>query len=47
MGALAGEPRANSHYLELHKEDVARGATSCVWCLRVNTAAPCARELYL
>jgi hypothetical protein len=23
MGALAGDPRANAHYMELHKEDVA------------------------
>jgi hypothetical protein len=24
MDALAGDPRANAHYTELHKEDVAR-----------------------
>jgi hypothetical protein len=30
MGALAGDPRANAHYMELHKEDEARRATSCV-----------------
>jgi hypothetical protein len=29
MGALAGDPRASAHYIELHKEDVARHATSC------------------
>jgi hypothetical protein len=23
MGALTGDPRANAHYMELHKEDVA------------------------
>jgi hypothetical protein len=30
MGALAGDPRANAHYMELDKEDVARRKTSCV-----------------
>jgi hypothetical protein len=30
MDALAGDPRANAHYIELHKEDVARRETSCV-----------------
>jgi hypothetical protein len=30
MGALAGDPRANAHYMELDKENVARRATSCV-----------------
>jgi len=30
MGPLAGDPRANAHYIELHKEDVAWRATSCV-----------------
>jgi hypothetical protein len=29
MDALAGEPRANAHYMELHREDVARRGTSC------------------
>ena len=24
MGALAGDPRAKTHYMELHNEDVAR-----------------------
>jgi hypothetical protein len=27
MGALAGDPRANAHYMELHNENVARRAT--------------------
>ena len=27
MGALACDPRANSHYMELHNENVARRAT--------------------
>ena len=26
MNALAGDPRANAHFMELHKEDVARRA---------------------
>jgi hypothetical protein len=30
MGALAGDPRAHAHYMELNNEDVARRATSCV-----------------
>ena len=30
MDALAGAPLANAHYMELHKEDVAWRATSCV-----------------
>ena len=30
MDALAGDPRAIAHYMELHKEDVAWCATSCV-----------------
>jgi hypothetical protein len=30
MDALAGDPRANAHYMELHKEDVAWRGTSCV-----------------
>jgi hypothetical protein len=28
-GALAGDPRANAHYMELHNKNVARRATSC------------------
>jgi|AntAceMinimDraft_5_1070358.scaffolds.fasta_scaffold67223_1 hypothetical protein len=28
MDALAGDPRANAHYIELHKKDVARRAES-------------------
>jgi hypothetical protein len=40
MGAIAGDPRANAHYMELHKEDVARRSTlfvsaqeySCAMC---------------
>jgi hypothetical protein len=27
MGVLEGDPRANRHYMELHKEGVARRAT--------------------
>ena len=27
MDALAGDPRVNAHYMELHNEDVARRAT--------------------
>jgi hypothetical protein len=30
MDALAGDPRANAHYMELHKEEVARRGTSRV-----------------
>ena len=30
MGALAGDPRANPHYMELNNEEVARRVTSCV-----------------
>jgi hypothetical protein len=30
MDALAGDPRANAHYMELHNEGVARRTTSCV-----------------
>ena len=30
IDALAGNPRANAHYMELDKEDVARRKTSCV-----------------
>jgi hypothetical protein len=41
MGALAGDPRANAHYMELHKEDVARRLTSCV-CATENSCALCA-----
>jgi hypothetical protein len=29
--ALAGDPRANADYMELHKEDVAWRVTSCVF----------------
>ena len=28
--ALAGDPRANAHHMELHKEDVAWSAILCV-----------------
>jgi hypothetical protein len=31
IGALAGDPRANAHYMELHKEDVARRPRR-PWC---------------
>jgi hypothetical protein len=41
MGALAGDPRANSHYIQLHTEEVANVF------LRMNTAAPCACGLNL
>jgi hypothetical protein len=30
IGALAGDLRANAHYMELHKEEVVRRATPCV-----------------
>jgi hypothetical protein len=30
MGALAGDPRENAHYMELHNEDVARRAAKAV-----------------
>ena len=47
IDALAGDPRANAHYMELHKEDVARRATArasakeyscavCAWIEYVN-----------
>jgi hypothetical protein len=36
MGALAGDPRANAHYMELHNEDVARRATECVSAQEYN-----------
>jgi hypothetical protein len=29
MNALAGDPRLNAHYIELHKEDVTWRAASC------------------
>jgi hypothetical protein len=45
MGALAGDPRANVHYMELHKEEMA-GCEFHVF-LRENTAVPCARGLLL
>jgi hypothetical protein len=38
MGALAGDPRANAHYMELLKEDVARRATSCVYAQEYSCA---------
>jgi hypothetical protein len=41
--ALADEPRANAHYIELSKDGVARRETACV--LRNNTAALLARAL--
>jgi hypothetical protein len=28
MGSLAGDPRANAHYMELHNENVVRRVTS-------------------
>jgi hypothetical protein len=30
MCALAGDPRANSHYMKLLRDDVARRGASCV-----------------
>jgi hypothetical protein len=42
MGALAGDPRANAHYMELHNENVARRATSCV-SAQEDSCAVCAR----
>jgi hypothetical protein len=38
MGALAGDPRANAHFMEMHKEDVARRVTSCVSTQEYNCA---------
>jgi hypothetical protein len=46
MGALAGDPRANAHYMELHNEDVARRATSCV-SAQEDSYAVCARFLFV
>ena len=46
MGALAGDPRANAHYMELDNEDVARRATLCVSAQEFSCAV-CARELNL
>jgi hypothetical protein len=43
MGALACDPRANAHYMELHKEEEARRETSRV--SNKITAAPCAQGL--
>ena len=45
MDAIDGDPRANAHYTELHKEDVARREIPCF--LRKNAAAPCARGFYV
>jgi predicted AAA+ superfamily ATPase len=39
MGALAGDPRANAHYMELHKEELARRATSYVFAHEYTYAA--------
>ena len=36
MGALAGDPRANAHYIELHSENVARRATFMCFCARTQ-----------
>jgi hypothetical protein len=36
MGALVGDPRANAHYMDLHKEDVAMRATACVKILHYD-----------
>jgi hypothetical protein len=36
MGALAGDPRANAHYMELHSESVARRATFMCFCARTQ-----------
>jgi hypothetical protein len=38
MGALAGDSRANAHYMELHKEDVARSEISCVFAQEYSCA---------
>jgi hypothetical protein len=38
MSALAGDPRANAHFMELHKEDVARRAASCVFAQEYSCA---------
>jgi hypothetical protein len=45
MGALAGDPRANAHCMELHKEDVARRATQCVSSSK-HSCAVCAWILF-
>jgi hypothetical protein len=31
MDALAGDPRANAHYMELHKEEVPRREPLCAF----------------
>jgi hypothetical protein len=36
FGALAGVPRANAHYMELHKEEVTRRATTCASAYECN-----------
>jgi hypothetical protein len=39
MGAFAGNPRANAHYMKLHKEEVARRAISCVFAQKYSCTA--------
>jgi hypothetical protein len=46
MDALAGDPRANAHCMELHKEDVARRATRCSSAQEQNCAV-CAWIVFL
>jgi hypothetical protein len=38
MGALAGDPRAKAHYMEMHEKDLARRPTSCVSAQEYNCA---------
>jgi hypothetical protein len=38
ISALAGDPRANAHYMELYKEDVARRGTSCASAQKYSCA---------
>jgi hypothetical protein len=40
--ALAGDPRANAHFMELHKEGVARRTTYLVcFCARIQLRRVC------
>jgi hypothetical protein len=38
MGALAGDLRANAHYMEPNKDDVARRATACASAQELSCA---------
>jgi hypothetical protein len=46
MGALAGDPRANAHYIKIHKEDVARRIAPCV-STQEYSCAVCAKIVTL